>query len=173
MMFATSLALIAGAFHGKERGIAFGVFGGVIGGAVAVGPIVGGVITSGIGWEWIFFVNVPIGIAAVVRSRSRRSPSRATPTRAASTGSGCVTFSGSLFLLVFALIEGNEKGWGSTRIVGFLSPRLVLIVLFVIVERRQERPMLDLTLFQPAGLRRREHRRLRRSPPRCSRCSCT
>ena len=66
MMFATSLALIASAFHGRERGIAFGVFGGVIGAAVAVGPVVGGVITSGIGWEWIFFVNVPIGIAAVV-----------------------------------------------------------------------------------------------------------
>ncbi|HWX95477.1 MAG TPA: MFS transporter, partial [Solirubrobacteraceae bacterium] len=65
MMFATSLALIASAFHGKERGIAFGVFGGVIGAAVAVGPVVGGVITSGIGWEWIFFVNVPIGIGAV------------------------------------------------------------------------------------------------------------
>ena len=65
MMFATSLALIAAAFHGKERGIAFGVYGAVIGAAVAVGPVVGGVITSAIGWEWIFFVNVPIGIAAV------------------------------------------------------------------------------------------------------------
>ncbi|MDQ6811218.1 MAG: MFS transporter, partial [Actinomycetota bacterium] len=61
MMFATSLALIAQAFHGNERGIAFGVYGGVIGAAVAVGPVVGGVITSAIGWEWIFFVNVPIG----------------------------------------------------------------------------------------------------------------
>src|SRR5207245_11344248 len=66
MMFATSLALIAGAFHGKERGIAFGVFGGVIGAAVAVGPVIGGLITSGIGWEWIFFVNVPIGVGAVM-----------------------------------------------------------------------------------------------------------
>ena len=76
MMFATSLALIAGAFHGKERGVAFGVFGGVIGGAVAVGPIVGGVITSGIGWEWIFFVNVPIGIAAVALTLTQVSESR-------------------------------------------------------------------------------------------------
>ena len=76
MMFATSLALIAQAFHGKERGIAFGVFGGVIGAAVAVGPVVGGVITSGIGWEWIFFVNVPIGIAAVFLTLSQVSESR-------------------------------------------------------------------------------------------------
>src|SRR2546430_15156918 len=65
MMFATSLALIADAFHGKERGIAFGVFGGVIGAAVAVGPVVGGVITSGIGWGRGFFVNLPIGGWAV------------------------------------------------------------------------------------------------------------
>ena len=76
MMFATSLALIAQAFHGKERGIAFGVFGGVIGAAVAIGPVVGGVITSGIGWEWIFFVNVPIGIAAVFLTLSQVSESR-------------------------------------------------------------------------------------------------
>ncbi|HWX52746.1 MAG TPA: MFS transporter, partial [Solirubrobacteraceae bacterium] len=76
MMFATSLALLANAFHGKERGIAFGVFGGVIGAAVAVGPVVGGVITSGIGWEWIFFVNVPIGIGAVILTMSRVGESR-------------------------------------------------------------------------------------------------
>ena len=147
MMFATSLALIAGAFHGKERGLAFGVFGGVIGGAVAVGPIVGGLITSGIGWEWIFFVNVPIGIGAVALTLTQVSESR-DPNARGVDWQGLLTFSGSLFLLVFALIEGNEKGWGSTRIVGFLIASLVLIVLFVIVERRQERPMLDLTLFQ-------------------------
>jgi EmrB/QacA subfamily drug resistance transporter len=147
MMFATSLALIAGAFHGKERGVAFGVYGGVIGGAVAVGPIVGGVITSGIGWEWIFFVNVPIGIAAVALTLTQVSESR-DPNAHGVDWLGLITFCGSLFLLVFALIEGNEKGWGSTRIVSFLVGSLVLIVLFVIVERRQQRPMLDLTLFQ-------------------------
>ncbi len=147
MMFATSLALIAGAFHGKERGLAFGVYGGVIGGAVAVGPIVGGIITSGIGWEWIFFVNVPIGIAAVVLTLTQVAESR-DPNAHGVDWLGLVTFSGSLFLLVFALIQGNEKGWGSAHILGFLIGSAVLIVLFVIVERRQERPMLDLTLFQ-------------------------
>src|SRR5208282_5322370 len=65
MMFATSLALIAQAFRGKDRGTAFGVFGAVTGAAVAVGPVLGGIITSGIGWQWIFFVNVPIGAIAV------------------------------------------------------------------------------------------------------------
>src|ERR1700733_994004 len=147
MMFATSLALIAGAFHGKERGLAFGVYGGVVGGAVAVGPIVGGIITSGIGWEWIFFVNVPIGIAAVALTLTQVAESR-DPNATGVDWLGLLTFSGSLFLLVFALVRGNDKGWGSTQIVAFLVASLVLLVLFVIVERVQERPMLDLTLFR-------------------------
>src|SRR3954451_11066484 len=67
-MFACSLALIAGAFPPEERGTAFGIYGGMIGAAVAVGPLVGGAITEGIGWEWVFFVNVPIGIAAIFAS---------------------------------------------------------------------------------------------------------
>ena len=147
MMFATSLALIAQAFRGKERGIAFGVFGGVIGAAVAVGPVVGGVITSGIGWEWIFFVNVPIGVGAVVLTLSQVTESR-DPEATGVDWMGLLTFSGSLFLLVFALVQGNEKGWGSTRILAYLIGSAVLLVLFVIVERRQRRPMLDLTLFR-------------------------
>lgn len=147
MMFATSLALLAQAFRGKERGIAFGVFGGVIGAAVAIGPVVGGVITSGIGWEWIFFVNVPIGIAAVFLTLSQVSESR-DPNATGVDWIGLITFSGSLFLLVFAMIQGNEKGWGSTRILGFLIGSAVLFVVFLIAEHRQQRPMLDLTLFR-------------------------
>src|SRR5271165_5694949 len=65
VMFATSLALIAQAFHGRDRGTAFGIFGAVTGGAVAIGPLIGGAITSSLGWRWIFFVNVPIGVAAI------------------------------------------------------------------------------------------------------------
>ncbi len=88
MMFATSLALIASAFHGKERGTAFGIYGGVVGAAVAVGPVIGGVITSGIGWEWIFFVNVPIGIGAVVLTLTQVGDSK-DPGAPASTGWAC------------------------------------------------------------------------------------
>ena len=147
MMLATSLALIASAFHGKERGIAFGIYGGVIGAAVAVGPVVGGVITSGIGWEWIFFVNVPIGIGAVVLTLTQVSESRDPDARGVDW-LGLITFSGSLFLLVFALVQGNEKGWGSTEIVSFLAASAVLLALFFVVELRQSRPMLDLSLFR-------------------------
>jgi EmrB/QacA subfamily drug resistance transporter len=147
MMFATSLALIAQAFQGKDRGIAFGVFGGVIGAAVAIGPVVGGVITSGIGWEWIFFINVPIGVLAVIFTLTQVAESR-DPDATGVDWLGLITFSSSLFLLVFALIQGNERGWGSTRILAYLIGSAVLIVMFVVVERAQKRPMLDLTLFR-------------------------
>jgi len=147
MMFATSLALIANAFHGKERGTAFGVFGAATGAAVAVGPVVGGVITSAIGWEWIFFVNVPIGIAAVFITVMQVEDSR-DPNATGVDWIGLVTFSGSLFMLVYALVQGNEKGWGSTEIVALLLGAAVLLGAFLVAELRQRRPMLDLTLFR-------------------------
>ena len=147
MMFATSLALIAHAFHGRERGTAFGVFGGTIGAAVAVGPVVGGLITSAAGWEWIFFINVPIGVAAVALTLTQVSES-SDPAARGVDWSGLVTFCGSLFLLVYALTQGNNKGWGSTEILACLSAAAVLLVAFILVERAQPRPMLDLTLFR-------------------------
>jgi EmrB/QacA subfamily drug resistance transporter len=147
MMFATSLALIAEAFHGKERGTAFGAFGAVTGAAVAVGPVLGGVITSGIGWKWIFFVNVPIGAVAVVVTLMKVADSR-DPNATGVDWAGLVTFSASLFLLVFALVQGNEKGWGSTQILAYLIAAAVLLVAFVLVEHMQSRPMLDLALFR-------------------------
>jgi EmrB/QacA subfamily drug resistance transporter len=147
MMFATSLALVAQAFHGRERGTAFGVFGAVTGAAVAVGPVVGGLITSGIGWQWIFFVNVPIGIFAVALTLTRVSESR-DPGATGVDWIGLLTFSGSLFLLVYALIEGNGDGWGSTKILSMLIASAVLLCVFVLAESRQRRPMLDLALFK-------------------------
>jgi EmrB/QacA subfamily drug resistance transporter len=147
MMFATSLALIAEAFRGKDRGTAFGVFGAVTGAAVAVGPVLGGVITSGIGWEWIFFVNVPIGAIAVYVTLTQVVDSR-DPNATGVDWAGLVTFSGSLFLLVYALVQGNEKGWGSIEIVSLLIAAAVLLAAFVLVEHLQTRPMLDLSLFR-------------------------
>ena len=76
IMFATSLALLANAFHGRERGTAFGIWGATTGAAVAIGPLVGGVLTETAGWRWIFFVNVPIGIAAVIGTILRVDESR-------------------------------------------------------------------------------------------------
>jgi EmrB/QacA subfamily drug resistance transporter len=109
--------------------------------------VLGGVITSGIGWEWIFFVNVPIGIVAVFLTLTRVTESR-DPNAMGVDWPGLVTFSGSLFMLVYALVQGNEKGWGSTEIVSFLTGAAILMILFVIVELRRRQPMLDLSLFR-------------------------
>ncbi|HEY2631977.1 MAG TPA: MFS transporter [Solirubrobacteraceae bacterium] len=147
LMFATSLALIAQAFQGRDRGTAFGIFGAVTGAAVAAGPLIGGVITSAIGWEWIFFVNVPIGAFAVALTLAKVAESR-DPNAKGVDWAGLLTFSGSLFLLVFALVRGNTLGWGSTEIVAMLSASAILLVLFLVAERAQTRPMLDLSLFK-------------------------
>jgi EmrB/QacA subfamily drug resistance transporter len=146
-MFATSLALLAGAFQGRERGTAFGIWGATVGAAVAIGPLVGGVLTQGIGWEAIFFVNVPIGIAAVAVTLRKVRESR-DPRARRVDWAGLVTFSAGLFLLVFALVRGNAEGWGSTLITGFLIGSAVLLLAFVVIESRVAEPMLELTLFR-------------------------
>jgi len=146
-MFATSLALIGQEFHGKDRATAFGVWGAVVGGAVAVGPLVGGVITQSFGWEWIFFVNVPIGIAAMVLTERKIVNVFAEHPEPIDVP-GLITFSSALFLLIFGLIRGNPEGWGSTLIVACLGAAVVLLAVFVAVELRSDHPMLDLTLFR-------------------------
>src|SRR4029079_7793221 len=116
--------------------------------AVAVGPLVGGVLTEKISWEAIFFVNVPIGITAVVVSLMRVDECRS-PWAQKLDPPGLVTFSGGLFLLIFALVRGNAEGWGSPMIVGFLVGAVALLVAFVVVERRAgEHAMFDLSLFR-------------------------
>jgi EmrB/QacA subfamily drug resistance transporter len=147
-MFATSLSLIAQAFSGPDRGTAFGIWGATIGAAVAIGPLVGGVLTEQISWEAIFFVNVPIGITGIAVSLTRVDEFRS-PWAQRLDLPGLVTFSGGLFLLIFALVRGNAEGWGSALIVGFLIGAVVLLAGFVFVELRAgEHAMFDLTLFR-------------------------
>jgi EmrB/QacA subfamily drug resistance transporter len=146
-MFATSLALLASAYSGRDRGTAFGLWGATTGAAVAIGPLVGGVLTEGIGWEAIFFVNVPIGIAAVALTLALVEESK-DPHAGGLDVPGTVLFSVSLFALIFGLIRGNAEGWGSPLIVAALAGSAVLMAGFVIAERRRAQPMLDLTLFR-------------------------
>jgi EmrB/QacA subfamily drug resistance transporter len=146
-MFATSLALLAAAFQGRERGTALGIWGATTGASVAVGPLVGGVLTEHVSWESIFLVNLPIGAAAIAVSLRTVRETR-DPDAARIDWAGLVTFSSALFALVFALVRGNTEGWGSPTIVGLLVASVVLLAAFVAVEARQERPMLDLALFR-------------------------
>ncbi|MCW2959321.1 MAG: transporter, partial [Solirubrobacterales bacterium] len=145
-MFATSLALLAATFQGKARGIAFGVWGATTGAAVAVGPLVGGVLTEHVSWQSIFFINVPIGAVAVAAASRYLGESKGPAARV--DVPGLITFSGGLFLLIFALVRGNAEGWSSGLIVGFLIAAAVLLVAFVVVELRRADPMLDLSLFR-------------------------
>jgi EmrB/QacA subfamily drug resistance transporter len=146
-MFATSLALLAAAFSGRERGTALGIWGATIGASVAVGPVVGGVLVEHISWQSIFFVNLPIGLAAIVVTLRTVRETR-DPDAARVDWAGLVTFSGALFALVFALVRGNTEGWGSRTIVGLFVLAAVLLVAFVLVERHQERPMFELRLLR-------------------------
>jgi EmrB/QacA subfamily drug resistance transporter len=146
-MFATSLALLAAAFTGRERGMALGIWGATTGASVAVGPLIGGALVEQVSWQSIFFVNLPVGGAAIFVTlrtvRETRDPRAARVDLA-----GLTTFSAALFALVFALVRGNTEGWGSPLIVGLLAAAVVLLVTFVAVERAQERPMFDLTLLR-------------------------
>lgn len=146
-MFATSLALIGQEFHGRDRATAFGVWGATVGGAVAIGPLVGGLITEHLGWEWIFFVNVPIGLAAILLTQ-RRIVNVAARDPEPVDLPGLVSFSAALFLLIFGLIRGNPEGWGSPLIVACLAGAALLLAAFVAIERRSPHPMLDLALFR-------------------------
>jgi EmrB/QacA subfamily drug resistance transporter len=148
IMFAVSLALIAQEFKpGRERGMAMGVYGATIGVSVAFGPVVGGGLTQSLGWEWIFFLNVPIGAAALAITLARVRETR-DPSASRIDWGGLVTFSSALFLLVLALVRGNDEGWGSTVIVALLASAGVLFATFLAIETRVRQPMLPLHLFK-------------------------
>lgn len=150
-MFATALALLAATYSGRDRGVAFGAFGATAGVAVALGPVLGGVLTSGLSWRWIFFVNLPVCLFAIVvtlrQVRESRDPDAGRPDLV-----GFVTFSGSLGLLVFGLIEAgsraNPDGWGSSLVLGSLVAAAALMTTFVLTQLRRPDPMLDLGLLR-------------------------
>jgi EmrB/QacA subfamily drug resistance transporter len=146
-MFAVSLAIISQEFHGRERGTAFGIWGATVGMAVAIGPLVGGALTTYVGWRWIFFVNIPIGVACVAAGlRALRE------TRDEEHGGfdlpGLVTLTGGLFAFVLALLRGNDWGWSSGRVIGLFAGAAVLLGSFAFIELRQAKPMFDFRLFK-------------------------
>jgi EmrB/QacA subfamily drug resistance transporter len=151
ILMSTSLALLAATFHGRERGVAFGVWGAVTGAAVALGPILGGVITSAISWRGIFLVNLPIGIAATVATRARVDESRESdPTHPATPPDypGFVLLTAGLISLVYGFIRVSGHGWGDTGVLVCLAAGCLLLAGFIVAEARSKHPMFDLGLLR-------------------------
>jgi EmrB/QacA subfamily drug resistance transporter len=147
MMYATALPLLAQEFQGRERGTALGIWGASIAASAAVGPLLGGGLTDAFGWASIFFINVPVGAVVVLMTFARLRESR-DPEGSRVDWAGTITFTGALFLLVLGLIKGNDDGWTSAFILALFAGAVVLLVLFVISQLVQTRPMFDLNLFR-------------------------
>ena len=147
IQLSAALAVISHTFRGPDRAKAFGFWGTVIGVAVAVGPIVGGLITSGLGWRWAFLVNLPVGIALIVLAIGSVNESRDPDARRLDLP-GMALFGVGLFSLVWAMIGSNADGWSSRPTGAKLVAALFLFVCYVIVERAQQRPMVDFGLFR-------------------------
>src|SRR4249919_477164 len=143
----TTLAIISATFTDpRERNAAVGVWGGVGALALAVGPVLGGLLTQHVSWEWIFWINVPIGIATMVLGAWAITESRETEARRLDLA-GLVLSTASLFALTWALIEGHDRGWTSAGILGAFGAAAATALAFVLVERRVAQPMVDVSLF--------------------------
>ena len=147
MMNPATLSIIAATFPPRQRGAAIGIWAGVSALALAIGPLIGGLLTEHASWNWIFFVNVPVGILGIFASFLLIDESR-DPTHERLDLPGLATSAIGLFALTYGLIEANTYGWGSARIVGSFVLSAVALVAFVLLERHQRAPMLDLTLFR-------------------------
>ncbi|GAA4757229.1 MFS transporter [Gordonia alkaliphila] len=147
MLFATSLAILAASFSGRDRGIAFGVWGAITGIATALGPILGGAITTGLDWRGIFYVNVPLGAIALVLTFILMGESKA-PYARRIDWAGMITFTGGLFALVYAFTEAGETSWTDSTVLWCFGVAAALLIAFGVVEWKLREPMFDLDLFR-------------------------
>ena len=148
LMMPSTLSIITAIFPARERGAAIGIWAGVSAMALAIGPLLGGIITEHLSWNWIFYVNVPIGVIGFVVSRVVVPESRDTSHEQRLDLPGLLSSGIGLLALVYALIEANNYGWTSGRILGLFGVAVVGLAAFVVLEMRQRVPMLDLSLFK-------------------------
>jgi EmrB/QacA subfamily drug resistance transporter len=141
-----SLTLLSDAFAAEKRGLALGIWSGVSGLGVALGPVVGGAVVDGLSWQWIFWLNVPIGLALVPTARALLSESRG-PNSTLDIP-GVVLASGSLLGLVFGIVRSQELGWTSTTVIASIAAGVAFLAAFAVHETRTERPMLPMRFFR-------------------------
>ena len=147
IMFATSLALLGNSFRGRDRGVAFGVWGAVTGVATALGPVLGGVLTTDWDWRGIFLVNVPVGVFAFAVTLWKVAESRVEHP-APPDWAGFALLTGGLVGLVYGLIRAGETSWSDTGVAISLGAGVVLLVAFIVTEARVAHPMFDLSLLR-------------------------
>ena len=148
LMNPATLSIITATFPPRERGKAIGIWAGVSAMALAIGPLVGGVLTEHVNWNWIFFINVPVGIMGLFAIPIFIEESRDTSHEQRLDLPGLLTSGAGLFSLTYAFIEANNYGWGSARILGAFAVAAVMLVAFLALERHQRIPMLELSLFK-------------------------
>jgi EmrB/QacA subfamily drug resistance transporter len=148
LMNPATLSIIVATFPPRQRGMAIGIWAGVSALALALGPLVGGLIAEHLHWSWIFFINVPVGVIGIVVARLAIDESRDTSQEQRLDVPGLVVSAIGLFALTYALIEANTYGWTSPRILLLFGIAAVALVGFVLLERHQRLPMLDLSLFR-------------------------
>jgi EmrB/QacA subfamily drug resistance transporter len=148
LMNPASLSIIAAAFPPRERGKAIGLWAGISGMALAIGPLVGGLLTEHAGWNWIFFINVPIGAVGIVAAYLFIDETRDSSREQRLDLPGLLASGIGLLALTFALTEANRYGWASGRILALFAVGIVALVAFVLLELHQRIPMLDVTLFE-------------------------
>jgi EmrB/QacA subfamily drug resistance transporter len=144
-----TLTLLSAAVAPEKRGLALGAWGGIGGLAIAFGPVVGGAVVEGIAWQWIFWLNVPIGLVIVPLALRRLEESHGPAGRLDLAGVGLA--SAGLFGIVWGLVRGNAEGWASTEIVASLGVGVLLVVAFVAWELRAPAPMLPMRFFRSAA----------------------
>jgi EmrB/QacA subfamily drug resistance transporter len=152
IMTPTALSIISTTFEGAERNKAFAIWGmnGAFG--ATAGYLIAGPIVDGPGWEWIFFINVPVGLAALALSPVLVRESRAALTRRSYDPAGALTITGALVLLVYALVEAPDAGWGSLRTILLFAASAVLLAAFALIESRHRAPLMPLRLLRSRTL---------------------
>jgi EmrB/QacA subfamily drug resistance transporter len=146
LQFSAALAILSHSFHGAERARAFAFWGSVVGIGITLGPVAGGFVTEVIGWRWAFYVNLPIGLMMISLIQLAIKES-SDPDATRFDFAGVLTFSGFLGLLTLALISGNKAGWANAATVGEIAASAGFLILFLIAEMVQDRPMIELRYF--------------------------
>jgi EmrB/QacA subfamily drug resistance transporter len=148
IMNPATLGIITATFPPRQRGTAIGIWAGTSAMALAIGPLVGGLLTEKANWSWIFYINVPVGIVGILVARWAIDESRDTSHEQRLDLPGLLSSGVGLFALTYGLIEANRHGWTSPLILSMFALTIVALALFVVLERRQRLPMLDLSLFR-------------------------